>query len=219
MFPDMPALPGEPRHGPNSSTYLRLDIEQIGIDFAAVQTAIEKSPLVHCQIEQESKPVPAEHHGFPYPLVDALAGKSVAWQGDGELLPKLARITCDGIDRHDPPIAAPAGADGQNGGFDPAPVESVNRRDAARVEKITCGMPIDERNEFAGDLMEIEDKNVARTHFAERNGVHSRGAEQGLPGHIVHVDFRGGTAAKRGSVAPYPFTAACSSGWRRMLYP
>ena len=172
MFPNVSAaLPSEHRHSLNSSTYLRLDIEQIGIDFAAIQNVIENFPLVHCQIEQESKLVPAEHHGFPYPLFDfALAGKSVAWQGDGELLPKLARITFDGIDRHDAPIAAPAGADGQNGGFDPAPVESVNRQDAARVEKITCGMPIDERNEFAGDdFMEIEDKNVARTHFAERN--------------------------------------------------
>ena len=69
---------------------------------------------------------------------------------------------------HGPPVAPPAGAYGQHGGFDPAPVEPFDRQNTARIEEIARGMTIKERHKLAGDdFLKVEDENVARPHFAE----------------------------------------------------
>lgn len=49
----MEALPRKHRHSLNSSTYLGGDVEQICINFAPIENAIEKLALVRRQIEQE----------------------------------------------------------------------------------------------------------------------------------------------------------------------
>ncbi len=99
MFPNVPAFPGKHRHGPNSSTYLRRDIEQIGIDLAAIQQSVEEFLLVRCQFEERSKPVSADRNGFLYPCIDIpFAGKAVAREADRELLTELTRVTFDGVD-------------------------------------------------------------------------------------------------------------------------
>lgn len=135
MFPNVLAFPREHWHGPDSSTYLGRDVDQISIDLAAIQNAIEKLPLVRCQIEQERELFPAERYGFLDPRIDvSLFRESVTRQANRELLTEFARIALDGVDRHGPPIAPPAGPDGQHGGLDQTPVESVDRQDATRIE-------------------------------------------------------------------------------------
>src|SRR3546814_2988167 len=137
MLPNMPAFPDEHRHGCNARTYLRCDVKQIGVDLAVIQNAIEKLPLLRCQIEQEGELFPAECNGLLDPRVDvSLAGEATARQTDRELLTELARVAFDGVDRHGPPVAPTAGAEGQNGGFDPVPVEPVDRQNTARIEEI-----------------------------------------------------------------------------------
>ena len=69
----MLALPGEHRHGCNPRADLRRDVEQIGIDLAAIQNGVEKLPFVRCHDEQEREPFPTERNGFFYPSVDVAA--------------------------------------------------------------------------------------------------------------------------------------------------
>ena len=70
MLPNVSALPSEHRHGANSSTYLRCNVEQIGIDLATIQHTIGKLPLVRYEIEQERELFPPERYGFLDPRVD-----------------------------------------------------------------------------------------------------------------------------------------------------
>ena len=93
----------------------------------------------------------------PYPMHSSSCGSFVK-----------CIITFDGVDRYGPPVAPPAGAYGQHGGFDPAPVEPFDRQNTARIEEIARGMTIKERHKLAGDdFLKVEDENVARPHFAE----------------------------------------------------
>src|SRR6266851_2373519 len=131
MFTNVSTLPGEHRHSANPNPYFGRDIEQTGIDLAAIQNAVEKLALIRCQDEEESEPFPAECDGFIDPSIDiALAGKAVARQADRELLAKLTRVAFDGIERHRPPIPASGGAEGQNSGLDAAPIQPVDRQDS-----------------------------------------------------------------------------------------
>ena len=53
MLPNMSGFPREHRHGLDSETDIRSDVQQIGVDFAAIEHTVEKRPFVRCQIEQE----------------------------------------------------------------------------------------------------------------------------------------------------------------------
>ena len=116
MLPNMSGLPREHRHVRNSGAELGRNIQQIGVDLAAVQHTIEKRPLVRCQVEQESESLATERNGLVNPRVDlSLGGESVAGQADGELVAKLARVAFDGVDGLGPPVASPTRPDGQHG--------------------------------------------------------------------------------------------------------
>ena len=128
MSPDVSGLPGEHRHGFDSAAYFRIDVEQTGIDLAVVENAVEEFPLLLRQIEQEGEFFPAERNRLLDPRLDlSHACEAVSRQANGELLPKLACVTPDGAGRDGSPVEPTAGADGQNGGLDPAPIESFDR--------------------------------------------------------------------------------------------
>src|SRR3546814_13279569 len=104
MLPNMPAFPDEHRHGCNARTYLRCDVKQIGVDLAVIQNAIEKLPLLRCQLDQEGELFPAECTGPLDPPVDvSLAGDATARQTDRALLTEFARVAFVGDHRLGPP--------------------------------------------------------------------------------------------------------------------
>lgn len=59
MFANVLALPSENRHCANARTYLRCNVEQVGVDLATIQHTIEKILLIRRQVEEESESVPA----------------------------------------------------------------------------------------------------------------------------------------------------------------
>ena len=84
MSADVSSFPGEHRHGRDSVPYFRIDIEQIGIDLAAVEYAVKELSLFLRQIEQEGEPFPAEGNGLLNPRFDlSHAGEAAARQANG----------------------------------------------------------------------------------------------------------------------------------------
>ena len=80
MPPIMSGFPREHRHVLDSDTDFRCDVQQIGVDFATIEHAIEKGPLVRCQIEQNSKSFATERYGLLDPRVDLSPGGKPAMQ-------------------------------------------------------------------------------------------------------------------------------------------
>ena len=102
MLTHMPGFPCKHRLGLDSGTDLRRDIKQIGVDFAAMEHAIKKRPLVRCQIEQNGESFSAKRNVLLNPRVGFFTGgKPIAGQTDCELLVKFARIALDSVDRQE----------------------------------------------------------------------------------------------------------------------
>ena len=75
----IPALPGKHRLGGDPRANIRRRVEQVSIDLAVIQDAIQEFPLRFRQVEQESKSLPAQRNGFLDPRIDlALAAKVAA---------------------------------------------------------------------------------------------------------------------------------------------
>ena len=74
MFTNMSGFPGKRWHGPGSGTDLRRDVQLAGVDFATIEHAIEKRPLVRYQIEQEGEPVATERNALLDPRFDLSPG-------------------------------------------------------------------------------------------------------------------------------------------------
>ena len=82
-----------------------------------------------------------------------------------------------------------------------------------RVEQIAGCMPVNERDQLAGDdFVEVEDENVLRPHATQGKRLHARHAEQRLARHVVHVDLQGGVAAERRGVTGQPLAASMLVG-------
>ena len=91
-------LPRKHRHGADSRSNFRLDIEKIGVDLTAVEDIIEKPPFIGREIEQERESFAAECGGVLDPRADILTiGKGTTRQADGEVLTKLARVARDSV--------------------------------------------------------------------------------------------------------------------------
>lgn len=214
MLPNMSGLPREHRHVRNSGAELRRNVQQIGVYLATLRHTIEKCPLVRCQIEQESETLATKREGLVNPRVDlSSGGETVAGQADGKLVAKLARVAFDGVDGSGAPIVSPTGTYGEHGSLDPVPVELVDGKNTAGVEEIARCMPVDKRDELAGDdFVEVEDENLSRPHVTLGKRLHARHAEQGLARHVVHVDLQGGVAAERRGEAHQPLAAGMLVG-------
>ena len=105
MSADVSSFPGEHRHGRDSAPYVRIDVEQVGIDLAAIEYAVKELPLFLRQIEQEGKPFPAERNGLLDPRLDfSHAGEAAVRQANAQLLAKLAGVTFYGPGRDGPPV-------------------------------------------------------------------------------------------------------------------
>src|SRR5579883_130730 len=99
MLPHVLALPGKHWHGPHAGADRGCNIQQIGVDLPTVEYAVEELPLSRCQVEKEGKFLSAERDGFLNPSVDSTPVSEIAArQTNHKLLPKLARVTFDGID-------------------------------------------------------------------------------------------------------------------------
>lgn len=99
MLPHVLALPSKHRHGPHANADLGCNIQQIGIDLPTVEYAVEELPLGRRQVEKKGKFLSAERDGLLNPSVNRTPVSEIAArQTNHKLLPKLARITFDGID-------------------------------------------------------------------------------------------------------------------------
>ncbi len=99
MLPHVLAFPGKHWHGPHADADLGFNIQQLGIDLPAVEYAVEELPLGRRQVEKKGKFLSAESDGFLNPSVNRTPVSEIATrQTNHKLLPKLARITFDGID-------------------------------------------------------------------------------------------------------------------------
>ena len=77
-------------------------------------------------------------------------GTRQAGQADGEIAAKLAWIASDGVLRYAPPVPPVAGAERQDGGLDPAPIEPLDREDAPYIELIARSTPVEPRHDLSG---------------------------------------------------------------------
>ena len=66
--------------------------------------------------------------------------------------------------QYHPPVA---GAERQDGGLDPAPIEPLDREDAPYIEQIARSTPVEQRHDLpVHDLVEVENENARRPNAA-----------------------------------------------------